>query len=289
MLNAWPLDEAYIDYVVDGAGETVLGGIVNDPEILETIDAEGLAALNQADSEENVATGYHAIEFLLWGQDLRADGAGDRPFADYVDGAENVERRRAYLEAVSTLLIQQVEEVRGAWDPDAGDSYRAEMIAAADEDPREPIRRILFGMGSLSGAELAGERMNVAYMTKEQEDEHSCFSDTTYQDHLYDAMGIRNAYLGTYTRTDGTVVSGPSLSDLVAARDPELDAELRGQLDASIAAIQAIPRPFDQAILGSDDAPGRVAIRAAVDALRDQTQSIAEVAALLGVTLNLEE
>ncbi|MCA9644559.1 MAG: iron-regulated protein, partial [Myxococcales bacterium] len=55
MINAWPLDEAYIDYVED-APES---GIVNDPA--ETIDAETLMSLNEQGGEENIATGYHAI------------------------------------------------------------------------------------------------------------------------------------------------------------------------------------------------------------------------------------
>lgn len=288
LINAWPLDEAYVDYVVDGAGAPLHGGIVNDPSILETVDPDGIAMLNQVDSEENVSTGYHAIEFLLWGQDLRADGPGDRPHTDYVEGmAMNVARRRAYLEAVSTMLEGHLETVRDAWAP--GATYRTEMLGAADTDPTDALGRILRGMGSLSGAELAGERMDVAYMTKEQEDEHSCFSDTTTQDQLHDAIGIRNVYLGRYERSDGTIVAGPSLSELVAARDPALDARMREQLDASVTAIGAIPGPFDQAILGADDAPGRVAIRAAIDALRAQTRTTADIAALLGVTLNLED
>jgi putative iron-regulated protein len=42
--------------------------------------------LHEADGvEANVATGYHAIEFLLWGQDLNGHGvgAGNRPWTDY--------------------------------------------------------------------------------------------------------------------------------------------------------------------------------------------------------------
>lgn len=288
-LNAWPMDEAYVDYVVGpGPGfETMHVGIVNDPSILMTISPEGIAALNQSGAEENVATGYHAIEFLLWGQDTDAAGPGARSHEDYLSGgaAMNPERRAAYLRSISTLLREDLRSVRDAWAPGEA-NYRAEFVALP---PREGVRRMLLGMGSLSGAELAGERLNVAYETKEQEDEHSCFSDTTTQDARYDAIGIRNVYLGRYTRSDGSVVSGASLSDLVRARDPDLDARMRAALDASVAAVEAIPAPFDQAILGSDDAPGRVALAAAIAALRAQTPIIVEIATLFDVTLNLEE
>ena len=287
-INSWPMDEAYVDYVI-GPGpafERVYGGVVNDPSILADISAQGLAELNQIDSEESVTTGYHAIEFLLWGQDRRDDGPGERPHTDFVamGTATDHERRAAYLTAVGALLVSDLETVRDAWAP--GAPYRTSFVALP---PREGLTLILRGMGSLSGSELSGERMNVAYMTKDQEDEHSCFSDNTHVDALHDALGIQNVYLGRYTRTDGSVVEGPSLSDLVRARDPELDARMRMQLSASVDAIGAIPTPFDQAIQGLDSAPGRVAVRAAIDALRAQTATIVEIADLFDVQLNLEE
>jgi putative iron-regulated protein len=292
LVNSWPLDERYIDYVV-GPSDILYDGIVNDPTLLPEVTEAGLEALNQQGetpevSEVNVSVGYHPIEFLLWGQDLSATGPGERPFTDYLLGdpaGMNQDRRRAYLDAASELLTDHLTDVRDAWAPDTAGNYRAEFEALP---PREGLRRILLGMGSLSGGELSGQRINVPYTTKDQNDEHSCFSDTTLQDHYYDALGIQNVYLGRYVRTDGTMVSGPSLSDMVRARDPELDARFRMELEESIAAIQAIPAPFDQAILGADSAPGRVAILAAINALRGQTASIVEIADLFDITLNLE-
>ena len=108
-------------------------------------------------------------------------------------------------------------------------------------------------MGALSQGELAGERIAVAYDTKDQEDEHSCFSDNTTVDIVGNTIGIRMIYTGEY---DG--VDGPSLSEAVAEVDPEADAALREQLDANVALAEALEAPFDQLILGEDDAPGRV-------------------------------
>ncbi len=283
LINSWPMDEAFLDYV---EGDTD-SGLINDSTVLPEITGEAIAALNGADSEANVSTGWHAIEFLLWGQDLADDGPGARPFTDFAtDGsatAENQVRRRAYLAAVSTLMIADMSAVRDAWAP--GATYRTAFVARS---PEEGLGAILTGMGSLAGGELAGERMNVAYTTQEQEDEHSCFSDTTLNDHLHDAIGIRNLYLGSYTRIDDTVVSGASISSLVAARDPALDTSVRARLDAGVAAIEAIPGPFDQAILGADSAAGRVAILAAINAMRDVADAIEEVAELLDVPLTIE-
>jgi putative iron-regulated protein len=283
LINSWPMDEAYVDYVEGDADS----GLINDSTVLPEITGAAIAALNGADSEANVSTGWHSIEFLLWGQDLATDGPGARPFTDFaIDGsatAENQVRRRAFLAAVSTLMIADLTSVRDAWAPTA--TYRTEFVALS---PEEGLGRILTGMGSLAGGELAGERMNVAYTTQEQEDEHSCFSDTTLNDHLHDAIGIRNLYVGSYTRTDDTVVMGASISSLVLSRDAALDTSVRARLDAAVEAIEAIPGPFDQAILGADTAAGRVAIQAAISALRDVADAIEEVAELLDVPLTIE-
>ncbi|MCC6766139.1 MAG: iron-regulated protein [Deltaproteobacteria bacterium] len=276
-INAWPLDENYIDYV-EGAPTS---GIVNDPAGFPVIDRETLAAANEDGGETNVATGYHAIEFLLWGQDRSATGPGARPFTDYVtDGtgtAENQQRRGAYLQAAADLLIDDLEQVVEAWAPGDAGNYRAEFLAL---DPEEALGRILTGLGTLSASELGGERLSVAFETRDQEDEHSCFSDRTRDDLANDAVGIQNGYLGRYRDLDG-----PGLDDLVRQVDPALDAAVQQQLAASVAAIQAIPEPFDQAILGADESPGRVAVEAAITALFTQADGLAGVADALGVSM----
>ncbi len=269
-LNAWPMDEAYVDYV---EGD-LAAGIINDPVAYPDLSAQVLADMNGVGGEENVSTGYHAVEFLLWGQDLAPDGPGARPFTDYVD-AEHADRRGLYLQLVSDLIVEDLSGLVDAWG-ERGDSFRSQFTGLSTD---EALTNILLGMGSLSGAELAGERMTVAFDTQDQEDEHSCFSDNTHRDILNNQLGIQNVYLGRYGS-----VSGKGLTDLVADLDPDLDRKLRDQLEASVAAIEAIPAPFDQAIIHN-----REQVQAAIDALRAQTQTIVEVATLLGLTLNLEE
>ena len=275
-INSWPLDENYIDYV-EGAPAS---GLVNDPVGFPVIDEETVAAANQAGGETDVSTGYHAIEFLLWGQDHSTTGPGDRPFTDYVtDGsgtAANQARRGQYLQAVAHLLVDDLEQVVDAWAPGNAGNYRAEFTAL---DPDEALGRIVTGLGSLSAGELGGERLSVAFETRDQEDEHSCFSDQTRDDLANDALGIENGYLGRYGTLDG-----PGLDDLVRQADPALDATVRAQLAASVANVRAIPQPFDQAIIGADDSPGRVAVEAAITGLFAQGESFATVAETLGLS-----
>lgn len=279
-INAWPMDESYIDYV-EGDPEA---GIINDLAGYPTLDRDLLIERNAAVGEDSISTGWHAIEFLLWGQDLSAEGPGARPWTDFADAPEgtasNQERRRQYLTIVSELLIDDLHRLADAWSEGQA-NYRAEFVA---QDPRDALTQILLGMGSLSGAELAGERMTVAYDTREQEDEHSCFSDNTHKDLLLNIEGIQNVYLGKYGD-----LSGPGISALVARLDPELDASTRESLQAAVDAVAAIPPPFDVAIQAADGSPERKAVADAIQALRDATTAIVAVADKLEITLNLEE
>jgi len=276
-INAWPLDEAYIDAVEGAPG----AGIINATTEYPTLSEELLKSLNERDSETNIATGYHALEFLLWGQDRSVTGPGNRPATDFVDGgtAPNAARRRQYLKLATDLLVKDLESVQAQWAPGA-DNYGKQFSA---QEPQEAVLQVLTGLGSLSGAELSGERMTVAYDNKDQEDEHSCFSDNTKADLYNNALGIQNVYLGRYGTQDGK-----GLDELVAAVDSKLDEEMKQRLQASLDAIQAIPGPFDQAILGADNTEGRQKVKAAIDALRAQTETLVDVATTLGITLNLE-
>jgi putative iron-regulated protein len=269
-INAWPLDEAYIDYVEGN----LTAGIINATAMYPTITKQLIADRNEQGAEDNISSGYHAIEFLLWGQDTSPTGPGARPHTDYLAGAANHDRRGQYLELTAELLLEDLGAVAGAWAE--GAAYPAELRA----DPKEALRRMLQGMGSLSGAELSGERMTVALDNRDQEDEHSCFSDNTHRDIRGNALAIENAYLGRYGAVDG-----PGLDELVAERNPALDTKLKGQLAESLAAVDAIPVPFDQAILS---AAGRDKVLAAVRALQAQTDTLVEVAMLFGIEINLE-
>ena len=275
LINAWPLDEAYIDYV-DGDPDS---GIINNVDAYPTIDAELLQSLNEPGAEENISVGFHAIEFLLWGQDLSADGAGDRPYTDYTS-APNADRRAQYLSITAGLLVDNLAYLLEAWSPDAGDNYRANFLA---RDPNEAITAMLTGIGVLSKSELAGERMFTAYDNQDQEDEHSCFSDNTHRDIINNVLGVRNVYLGEYTRIDGSTISGTGLDDVMAAVDAEANARTLELLSLAGEQVDAIPVPFDRAIV---EPSSRMQVLESVLTLFDLGDQIAENARLLGLRIN---
>jgi putative iron-regulated protein len=273
-LNAWPLDESYIDRVVGKPAS----GIVNNPKI--KINKATLAKLNERGGEENIAAGWHAIEFLLWGQDQSETGPGDRSFEDYVNGkAPNADRRRAYLTTVTELLIDDLGYLVKAWQPDAK-NYRAKF----EHGGIQSVRKMIVGMGSLSRGELAGERLEVAMNTQDKEDEHSCFSDNTHRDVVANAQGIENVWLGSYKRLDGSMVQGASLKDLVTAKNAALADKVSKQIAQSVANANAIQAPFDREIVGNKDAPGRIRVQKTIDSLVQQSKDITEAAAALGIT-----
>lgn len=308
-MNAWPLDEGMIDYVAaddyqyEMGNEGATANIIANQEInvggetvdVSTLTPEILANLNEAGgSEANVATGYHAVEFLLWGQDLNGfeHGAGSRPVTDYAKGEEctngNCDRRGEYLDAVTDLLVNDLEWMVGQWAPGESGNYRQELLAL---QPQEVFQKMLFGMGSLSLGELAGERMKVALEANSYEDEHDCFSDNTHNSHFYNAKGVQNVYLGTYTTTDGDDVSGPSLSDLMEERNPELDQELRGDLEQTMVALQEMkdvaeasddPMSFDMMIAPGNEQGAKI-VNKAISALVEQTGTIEQTANELGL------
>ena len=275
-LNAWPMDESYVDYV-EGNPDV---GIVNMVDEYPEITTDLLIGLNEVGGEENVSTGWHAIEFLLWGQDMNADGPGDRPIEDYTTNA-NADRRATYLMVVTDLLIDDLQAMVDAWAPGDSGNYRAEFL---DLDTDEALVKIITGIGELSRGELAGERMVVAYEARSQEDEHSCFSDNTVNDIIANAKGIQNVWLGDF----GALV-GPGVVDLVRQEDPELADQLTMEIAASVAYATAIPSPFDAhliADLPNSDA-GRKAVLTTIESLEDQTDKIVAAAEALGVSINV--
>lgn len=274
-LNAWPMDESYVDGVVGDEQ----AGLVNDRQL--AITRQALAALNERDGEENIATGWHAIEFMLWGQDLSETGPGARRFEDFVDGARpNADRRRQYLRVTTDLLIDDLRALARSWAPKRKGNYRARFERGGSES----LRRMLVGLGSLSRGELAGERLEVALASQDQEDEHSCFSDNTHRDAVANAQGIQNVWSGRYQRRDGRTLQGPALRDLVAAKNAALAERTTAQIAASVRAAEGIQAPFDREIVGGADAPGRQRVQQAIDSLTQQSKDLVEAAGAIGIT-----
>ncbi len=301
-VNAWPLDEGMIDYVEGGvygdfSDENLFytANIVANPTVQAggqeidagTIDKDLIQSLHEIDEvEANVATGYHVIEFLLWGQDLNGTGPGngDRPWTDYsleecTHG--NCDRRRQYLEVATDLLTDDLEDIVAAW------SEGGEAREAVVSDPQAGIRALVTGLGSLSYGELAGERMKLGLLLHDPEEEHDCFADNTHNSHYYNVVGMRNVADGRYNRLDGTVIEGPGLLALLAPIDGELSQILDEKLAATLAAATVMKETADNGtmaydqMLAADNPEGNEILEDVIEALVDQTRTVEEVVSAL--------
>ncbi|WP_337967876.1 imelysin family protein [uncultured Flavobacterium sp.] len=279
LLNSWPLDENFIDYVDGNAN----AGIINDLVEFPVISKDLLQALNEDGGEKNISVGYHAIEFLLWGQDLTAPSAklpGQRKFTDYVTGAsgtaKNQGRRADYLKACADLLTDNLDYLVQQWK--SGGTYRTKFLALPENDA---IKNIYLGITTLVTAELPIERMEVALENADQEDEHSCFSDNTHRDIALNLQGVINVYQGKYGN-----VEGPSLEDLVKQTDAATYDETLASLNSSTTKVAAILIPFDLAISGGPDSPEGAKVKTAVQQLQNFGATLLKGAAKIGVIVN---
>ena len=268
MINGWPLDESYIDYV-EGAPEA---GIIQDTENYPRLTPGLLQRQNERAGETAITCGYHAIEFLLWGQDHFEDSPGQRRFTDYTS-APNAARRGHYLRSCAELLSRHLAILKADWEPDDPLNYRARFL---ESNPAASIWFAIYGLKTFVGTELAGERLLVAWDTQAQEDEHSCFSDTTLQDLRGDVLGLIYLFSGDYPGINDKPVRGPGLRAALQAVDPESTEQLADELDRALKLVEAIPSPFDQAILGDRRSPGREAILASVEQLESIAARLAD-------------
>lgn len=253
-INSWPLDEVYVE------------SIVENKDKFPKLDEGAIRDANEKDGHKNISTGYHAIEFMLWGPDTFADSPGRRPASDF-DPAKSplAERRAAYLRTLASVLIKDLQSVQLAWDINSPHSYAQDFLRKGEA--LNSLKNIFVGMIKLTGAELSQERMFVALDTKSQEEEHSCFSDTTHLDILHNFMGVRNVI------NDGII-------DLIRNRDISAAEEIEYNLAEAEDAIRKIPVPFDQAIMKE---PGRRLVMNAITMLESLAESLKQGAVVLGV------
>lgn len=270
-INAWPLDENMIDYTIDAEGKKTAGNIIDtvgkfnpggeeSKEVDVTkITVDAISNLNENGGEANVATGYHAIEFLLWGQDqdysnFLKDGitngalkAGERPLSDFTSEV-NAQRRLDYLQASSEKLVADLEVITSAWEKNVDGTkglYQAALLgklkgenASKNIEKKEALKQIIAGMGVFIKSELANERIAVAVLTPSEEDEHSCFSDNTHRDIATNYLGFKNVLTATYNGKK----YGKALLDAAPKDTKKRITDLMTSIEAKINSIDNIAK-----------------------------------------------
>ncbi len=271
-INAWPVDESTIDYVV-GHPNAGLIQAFDTPLTLETI-----LLRDQVSDESAITTGWHAIEFLLWGQDLRHDGPGNRSHRDYQGEATANVRRRLYLRLVTEQLIADLAEIDRQWQANGSTTYRNQLQATP---AIEVLGRALHGATSFVAIELFGERLSVALDSGSQEDEHSCFSDTSHIDVQHGVLGVANLLRGEFAGRR----LGAGVIEVVAFQNPALATRLDTALDAALSHSQALQPPFDRLIQLPTNHPDRIQAETTLSALHELALSMKASAEALGIQI----
>jgi len=322
-LNAWPLDENIIDYtkaangsitsgnIIDTAGSfTPSGGTAVD---VTNITKEALAALNENGGDANVATGYHAVEFLLWGQDQDynsfiddtvtngATVAGQRPLTDFTSAA-NADRRLAYLQATAALIVEDLNTTLQAWNDSETNCttgvgcYRGAFLnelsgsdSSKNIEADEALKNIFAGLGVFVKSELANERMAVAVLTPSEEDEHSCFSDNTHRDIYLNYKGFKNILKGEYDGVTAIAANSTSFYSLLDETTKSTVDTLLNSIDTKVNAINTAvaTEHFDYQI--KPGSSHRQNIVDAKNAMRDMGDTIVDVAADFGISLSEDD
>ena len=270
-LNAWPLDENMIDYTIDVNGAKTSGNIIDTVGVFNpggegasaidvtTITADAISSLNENGGDANVASGYHAIEFLLWGQDQDysnflkdsvtsgAMSAGNRALSDFTS-EKNADRRLAYLQAASQKVVNDLEVIASAWQKEIKGNaglYQAALKgqlkgddASKNINSNDALKQIIAGMGVFVKSELANERIAVAVLTPSEEDEHSCFSDNTHRDIANNYLGFKNILTASYNGKK----YGKSLLDAVDKETKTRIEKLMASIESKIASIDEVAR-----------------------------------------------
>lgn len=243
LINSWPLNEAYIDYVKGDPSAGIINNLNYD------INKTTIIASNQSDDDADVSTGWHAIEFLLWGQDSSLETAGQRQYSDYISNNGNNDRRREYLLKVSELLMEHLIWLDNQWQPDG--AGRKDFL-----QKQNPGSSILTGIATLAGFELSSERIATALDSGDPEDEHSCFSDQTHLDIKANFNGIKNVYLGLGINGEKFT---PAISDFIKDNNKQLHEEILNSFNSISENIQNITVPFDKMLTETKNEPGRIA------------------------------
>ncbi|PHO11452.1 imelysin family protein [Malaciobacter marinus] len=318
-INAWPLDENMIDYTTDANNKRTSGNIIDtkgkfNPGGEEStvvnvkdITVDALTALNENGGEANVSTGYHAIEFLLWGQDQDYSNfvkdsitngalvAGQRPLSDFTSDKDS-KRRLDYLKASSEKIVSDLQTVTSAWKKEINGNtglYQAALLgklkgenASKNIDEKTALRQIFAGMGVFVKSELANERIAVAVLTPSEEDEHSCFSDNTHRDIVANYKGFKNVLMGTYNGMS----YGKAPINMLEGETKDRILNLMASIEDKIANIDAIAktsRHFDYQIRPND--PQAKVIVKLKNQLRKLGDEMVNVAKANGVELSNDD
>ena len=206
-LDSWPIEGGYIDYIQGYP----FSGIVNDLTLV--IDEKNIRSQHGFTDPSNASLGYHAIEFMFWGQEgkrsahdffpqentapvpindaeesLHNDDEQDindeglRHAGESLHIPQNHNRRRQYTKLLSEILQKDLHRIQRRWEVSSG--YYAQLLQQSSPE------------NTLQAALIAGQRfISEELLQKRFQLTSSEFSNSSQQDLLALLMGLESWYL----------------------------------------------------------------------------------------------
>lgn len=188
-LDSWPIEGGYIDYIQGYP----FSGIVNDLTL--EIDEDSIRSQHGFTDPTNASLGYHALEFMLWGNsgkrsahdffpqentapipvndaEITAEPLADSS-SNLLDGSssdnaliqvevpeiklQNHNRRRQYTQLLIELLQKDLHRIQRRWEPSSG--YYAQLLQQSDSG--NTLRSALIAAQGLISNEILHKRFQL--------------------------------------------------------------------------------------------------------------------------------
>ncbi|MGE3267814.1 MAG: imelysin family protein [Chloroflexota bacterium] len=234
-LDSWPVSQDNLTAVL--TGDTPL-------------DAASVAAL------EPEVKGFHSVEWILFGDRATKQASALTP------------RELLYAELVTDEMAGIGQTLVQAWTigVDGEEAFGPILSSAGPANAlyssqTAVVEELLVGIVDILN-EVAEEKIGLPLDNRDPSLAESWYSQTSIDDYRNNVRGALQAYNGSLPDATATV----SLKALVQATDPALDTEITAGFTRTLAALDAIPAPFEQSVLQpSTSVQARAARNAAAD------------------------
>lgn len=206
--------------------------------------------------------GFHSLEYMLF--ELTADENSSLPHStDYtpeelvymVAVAEDLRNQCVCLEACwagTDAVSERKQQILEDAELDYAEEYGWEMKHSGEAGShfrtfQEAAEEIIQGCIDIAD-EVGKTKIGRPCLGSDEEDKdyiESPYSLNSIEDFADNIRSIKNSYCGSRN-------GDASISAYVATVDADLDARMRAQIDATIAAIEAIPEPFAKNATGPE-------------------------------------
>jgi uncharacterized iron-regulated protein len=213
---------------------------VNETDLKAAINSKDKVTSEYVKKRQDTEKGFHVIEYLLFGNDK------SKKATDFN------KRELDYLQALSTDFSQVANDLVTSWTKgvEGNPAYR-EVIATAGDSRNSTYPSLQAGAEEMvqgmidSLDEVANEKIAKPFEEKDQKWMESRFSFNTLNDLKSNVKGAENVYLGRFPDAN---TSGTGLTAYVAKVNPDLDARVKSELQASVEALEKIPAPFEKSV-----------------------------------------